>query len=162
MPAQIDAFLISLIWIDVDLAEPVSVGPLSKLRVRAEYETIVDNLRASNGYGDGLRLPWWRKKPPHFFWLYYFEQLLPEAVKGDKAWQSLAPLQISRPLAKLAQATDVAGDVRGYVSPLGTAIVAELRGRTTSALDPWVDRCHAIRNDEMTVNIEGQPERQQR
>jgi hypothetical protein len=156
MPALISAFRISMIWIDVDLAAPVSQGPLSKLRVPAEYETIVDTLRTSNGYGDGLRLPWWRKTPPHFFWLYYFERLLPEAVDGHKAWQNLAPLQLGQPLAKLAQTTDVIGEMRGYVSPLATAIVAELKGLDARALDPWVDRCHAIRNDELIVSIDGE------
>jgi hypothetical protein len=151
MALLIHAYRLSLIWTDVELAQADGTGPLSKLRSRAGYEATVDQLRGLNGQDGDLRLPWWRKVPTHFYWLYYFNRLLPDRINGAKAWNALAPLQLAKPLAQIAMGGVVSGGLRGYISPQATGLVAEMNGIATLTPEAWVEQCHAIRTRRMEV-----------
>jgi len=151
MAATIRVYRLSLIWTDVELGRFDQTGHLSKLRRRADFETTIDALRLAHGRDTDLRLPWWRKVPPHFFWLYYFNSLLPDRIDGAKAWKALAPVQLSVPLARLDMSGGVSGEVRGYIAPQSAAIVAEVKGVSALSPDAWVEQCHAIRGGRLNV-----------
>jgi hypothetical protein len=156
MAVLIHTYRISLIWVDVELRQASGAGRLSKLRRRAGYEATVDALRKTDGHDADLRLPWWRKVPPHFFWLYYFGRLLPDKIDGVRAWRELAPLQLASPVAQVAMPAQVAGEIRGYIAPQVIAVMADVKGKAAALeLNAWVEQCRAIRTGPMTVGLQG-------